>query len=89
MPAAATVGTFDVALNRRKALMGDSGPYALIQNAKVFSIALFACIGGLLYGYNQGVFSGILTMNNFMDRTSLIHMKRLSAGADFYRHGRL
>lgn len=67
MPAAATVGTFDVALNRRKALMGDSGPYALIQNAKVFSIALFACIGGLLYGYNQGVFSGILTMNNFMD----------------------
>ena len=52
--------------------MGDSGPYALIQNAKVFSIALFACIGGLLYGYNQGVFSGILTMNNFMDRMSLI-----------------
>ena len=89
MPAAATVGTFDVALNRRKALMGDSGPYALIQNAKVFSIALFACIGGLLYGYNQGVFSGILTMNNFMDRMFLIHLRKLSAGADFNRHGRL
>ena len=72
MPGAAAVGTFDVALNRRKALMGDSGPYTLIQNAKVFSIALFACIGGLLYGYNQGVFSGILTMNNFMDRMSMI-----------------
>ena len=77
MPAAATVGTFDVALNRRKALMGDSGPYALIQNAKVFSIALFACIGGLLYGYNQGVFSGILTMNNFMDRMFLKYLKKL------------
>ena len=89
MPAAATVGTFDVALNRRKALMGDSGPYALIQNAKVFSIALFACIGGLLYGYNQGVFSGILTMNNFMDRMFLIHLRKLSAGAYFNRHGRL
>ncbi|KAK4696194.1 MFS transporter, SP family, sugar:H+ symporter, partial [Lecanoromycetidae sp. Uapishka_2] len=65
MPIAATTGTFDVALNRRKALMGDSGPMALVQNFKVFSIACFACIGGLLYGYNQGVFSGILTMNNF------------------------
>ena len=89
MPASATVGTFDVALNRRKALMGDSGPYALIQNAKVFSIALFACIGGLLYGYNQGVFSGILTMNNFMDRMSLIYMRNLSPDANFYRHGKL
>lgn len=89
MPAAVTVGTFDVALDRRKALMGDSGPYALIQNAKVFSIALFACIGGLLYGYNQGVFSGILTMNNFMDRMSQIHMRSFLAGADFHRHGRV
>lgn len=26
---------------------------------------MFACLGGLLYGYNQGVFSGVLTMNNF------------------------
>lgn len=60
-------GVYDVALNRRQALMGASGPLALFKNAKVFSIALFACIGGLLYGYNQGVFSGILSMHNFMD----------------------
>ncbi|KAL9070653.1 MAG: hypothetical protein Q9161_004707 [Pseudevernia consocians] len=66
-PVAATTGTYDVALNRRKALMGDSGPMALVQNFRVFGIACFACIGGLLYGYNQGVFSGVLTMNNFMD----------------------
>ena len=67
-PVASTVGTYDVALNRRQALMGSSGPMALVKNFRVFGIACFACIGGLLYGYNQGVFSGILTMNNFMDR---------------------
>ena len=69
-PTAAAGGAYDVALNRRKALMGDSGPLALVQNIRVFGIACFACIGGLLYGYNQGVFSGILTMHNFMDRAS-------------------
>lgn len=67
-PTAAASGVYDAALNRRKALMGASGPMALVQNLKVFGIACFACIGGLLYGYNQGVFSGILTMNNFMER---------------------
>jgi len=65
------VGIYDVALKRRQALMGDSGPLALVKNFKVFSIAMFACIGGLLYGYNQGVFSGVLTMTNFMDRELL------------------
>jgi len=41
---------------------------ALVTNAKVFGIACFACLGGLLYGYNQGVFSGVLAMNNFNAR---------------------
>jgi len=45
--------------------MGRSGPGALLKNFRVFSIAMFACIGGLLYGYNQGVFSGVLTMPAF------------------------
>jgi len=53
------------AVSRRKALAGNSGPLGLMQNLKVFGIALFACIGGLLYGYNQGVFSGVLTMTSF------------------------
>ncbi|XP_014552757.1 hypothetical protein COCVIDRAFT_29933 [Bipolaris victoriae FI3] len=53
------------ALARRKALAGASGPMALVKNAKVSGIACFACLGGLLYGYNQGVFSGVLTMNAF------------------------
>lgn len=58
------------ALERRIALQGKPGPGALLQNAKVFGVACFACLGGLLYGYNQGVFSGVLTMTAFENRTS-------------------
>lgn len=43
---------FDAALERRQALMGKSGPRALVKNFKVFRVALFACLGGVLYGYN-------------------------------------
>lgn len=53
------------ALQHRLKLQGETGPRALLRNFRVFLIACFACIGGLLYGYNQGVFSGVLTMNNF------------------------
>ncbi len=60
---------FDTAaLQARQALQGKAGPMALVTNAKVFGIACFACLGGLLYGYNQGVFSGVLAMNNFNAR---------------------
>lgn len=47
---AAAPGFYDAALLRRQALMGASGPAALIKNGRVFAIAMFACIGGLLYG---------------------------------------
>ncbi|KAF1925236.1 quinate permease [Didymella exigua CBS 183.55] len=57
------------ALERRQALMGKSGPSALVKNFKVFRIALFACLGGVLYGYNQGMFSGILAMPAFGKQT--------------------
>ncbi|KAK3939990.1 general substrate transporter [Diplogelasinospora grovesii] len=56
---------YDAALQRRQAMMGKSGPAALVKNFKVFSIAAFACIGGVLYGYNQGMFSGVLAMPSF------------------------
>jgi hypothetical protein len=59
MPLAIASKTEDVALNRRMALAGSSGPLAAFQNLRVVGIALFACLGGLLYGYNQGVFSGM------------------------------
>lgn len=61
------------ALTRRQALQGASGPAALVKNIRVFGIACFACLGGLLYGYNQGVFSGVLTMTSFGDRECRIH----------------
>ncbi|KAJ8111993.1 hypothetical protein ONZ43_g5492 [Nemania bipapillata] len=56
---------YDAALKRRQSMMGASGPMALVKNFRVFRIALFACIGGVLYGYNQGMFSGLLTMPAF------------------------
>lgn len=59
---------YDAALERRKALMGDSGAKALLKNWKVARVAAFACIGGILYGYNQGMFSGILAMPSFERR---------------------
>ncbi|EHY56481.1 hypothetical protein HRR83_002435 [Exophiala dermatitidis] len=55
----------DAALQHRLQLAGKAGPQALLRNFRVFGIACFACIGGLLYGYNQGVFSGVLTMTSF------------------------
>jgi hypothetical protein len=47
---------------------GTRRPRALVKNFKVFRIALFACLGGVLYGYNQGMFSGILAMPSFGKR---------------------
>lgn len=63
-----TAAVYDAALHRREALMGASGPMALVKNARVFAIASFACIGGVLYGYNQGMFSGVLAMPSFQLR---------------------
>lgn len=56
------------ALDRRRALAGKSGWAGLVHNGKVFLIAIFASLGGLLYGYNQGVFSGVLSMRSFENR---------------------
>ena len=68
MPAAGGAAIYDEALKRREALMGASGARALVKNFRVFAIAAFACIGGVLYGYNQGMFSGVLAMKNFQER---------------------
>lgn len=54
MVAVAAGSQFDAAAAaRRQALQGSSGPAALVKNRRVFGIACFACLGGLLYGYNQ------------------------------------
>jgi hypothetical protein len=66
-PVAASQFT-DAALKLRMSMAGSSGWSGLIRNIRVFGISLFACIGGLLYGYNQGVFSGVLAMTSFANR---------------------
>lgn len=70
-PLSSVAGAQSAALEKRKELAGGSGPAALLKNLKVFGIACFACLGGLLYGYNQGVFSGVLTMSAFKNRELL------------------
>ncbi|KAF2668599.1 putative MFS sugar transporter [Microthyrium microscopicum] len=66
MAPVAAAGSQSAALQRRQELIGvTTGPGALLKNLKVFCIACFACLGGLLYGYNQGVFSSVLTMTSF------------------------
>jgi hypothetical protein len=42
----------------------------IISNGKTSSIALFAALGGFVYGYNQGMFGQILTMTAFTRHVS-------------------
>lgn len=53
-------------LQRRRAeLAGQPGARGLIQNARTTAIAIFASMGGLIYGYNQGMFGQVLSMKSF------------------------
>ncbi|KAF9030975.1 general substrate transporter [Hymenopellis radicata] len=67
MAGGAATGAAPLSTTRRKALAGASGWKGLAENRKVFLIAVFASLGGLLYGYNQGVFSSVLGMHNFQE----------------------
>lgn len=80
---------YDAALRRRQALMGPSGPGALVQNSRVFLIAAFATIGGVLYGYNQGMFSGVLAMPSFQARklSTFVLTSLLNWGLSWYGGG--
>jgi hypothetical protein len=50
MAPTASASMFDqAALLRRQELQGAAGPMAIVRNGKVFGIACFACIGGLVY----------------------------------------
>lgn len=54
---------------KRAELAGKGGILGLIGNKKTSAIGLFASLGGLVYGYNQGMFAQVLTMHAFQQKT--------------------
>ena len=50
---------------RRLQIAGKSGVAGLVANSRSFFIAVFASLGGLVYGYNQGMFGQISGMYSF------------------------
>ncbi|KAL4900640.1 hypothetical protein BDW74DRAFT_188081 [Aspergillus multicolor] len=44
---------------------GESGIKGLVKEPYLFFLSCFASLGGVLFGYDQGVISGVLVMNNF------------------------
>ncbi|KIM82444.1 hypothetical protein PILCRDRAFT_820292 [Piloderma croceum F 1598] len=63
--APAAAGGLSVVTERRLALAGEPGLKGLVSNLHTLSIAVFASIGGLVYGYNQGMFGQVLSMHSF------------------------
>ncbi|KAH7354878.1 general substrate transporter [Rhexocercosporidium sp. MPI-PUGE-AT-0058] len=54
------------ALSKKRAqFAGPSGVKGLVQNPKIFALAVFASLGGFVYGYNQGMFGQVLAMPSF------------------------
>lgn len=53
---------------KRAQFAGPTGLKGLLATSKTSSIACFAALGGFVYGYNQGMFGQILTMQSFANR---------------------
>lgn len=47
---------------------GPSGFRGLVHNSLAFRSALFASLGGLVFGYDQGVIANVLVMKDFVSR---------------------
>ncbi|KAE8542252.1 hypothetical protein D1P53_001738 [Cryptococcus gattii VGV] len=58
-------GGFDTALLTKNDERGFRG---LFKNGRALGLALFASLGGVLYGYNQGVFGQVQVMYSFQER---------------------
>ncbi|KEQ93406.1 hypothetical protein AUEXF2481DRAFT_67544 [Aureobasidium subglaciale EXF-2481] len=54
----------------RARLSGPMGIKGIIASGKTTGIAFFASLGGFVYGYNQGMFAQVLTMNSFIRATN-------------------
>ena len=67
---------FDAPLASRE----EAGWRGLFKNGKVAALAAFASLGGVLYGYNQGVFSSVQVMTSFVNRYNAT-VSRGSAGS--------
>lgn len=50
---------------RRAVLAHKPGAAGLLKNGRTTLIAIFASMGGLIYGYNQGMFGQVLSMYSF------------------------
>ncbi|ORY30805.1 hypothetical protein BCR39DRAFT_106521 [Naematelia encephala] len=61
---AAPGGDFDALL----AAADNQGWRGLFKNRRALGLALFASLGGVLYGYNQGVFGQVQVMSEFVNR---------------------
>lgn len=57
---------------RRVQLAGKPGLKGLVANARTFAIAVFASLGGLVYGYNQGMFGSVQSMQSFAQATGIV-----------------
>ncbi|KAK4552452.1 hypothetical protein LTR86_010295 [Recurvomyces mirabilis] len=55
---------------KRAQLAGPTGLKGIIYNGKTTAIAFFASLGGLVYGYNQGMFAQVLVMHSFIEKTN-------------------
>lgn len=47
---------------------GPPGVVGLLRNKYTLACALFASIGGLTFGYDQGVIANVLVMKDFLER---------------------
>ncbi|RJE21566.1 sugar transporter [Aspergillus sclerotialis] len=51
------------------ASQASKGSFAHVaENPYLFGVASFSTLGGLLFGYDQGVVSGVITMESFAAR---------------------
>ncbi|EAL17926.1 hypothetical protein CNBL0520 [Cryptococcus deneoformans B-3501A] len=57
-------GDFEALLTQRQ----NEGWRGLFKNGRALGLACFASLGGVLYGYNQGVFGQVQVMYNFEQR---------------------